>query len=226
MSSRADLRALIAARAETAWGSIALCPGIELGRGRMHELLAGESEASVGFAAALLSRFTGVTGAALWCGRTNHPNAPGLAAFGVDPNRLIFARTATDIQTLWAMEEGLRCPDLSVVAGAVSSLDLTEGRRLQLAAERHGVAALVLRRSHRWGEAELASSAAATRWKVTPLPSPRDGMTQARWRVERLRCRGAMPGEFIVRWSHAAGGIAVAAEAGDGYSAAARSDAA
>jgi protein ImuA len=192
----------------------------------MHELLAGESEAPVGFAAALLSRFTGASGAVLWCGRTNHPYAPGLSFYGVDPNRLIFARTATDIQTLWAMEEGLRCPELSAVLGAVSSLDLTEGRRLQLAAERHGVTALVLRRSYRWGEAALASSAAATRWKATPLPSPRDGMTLRRWRVERLRCRGAMPGEYIVRWSHAAGGIALAAEAGDGYSTAARSDAA
>lgn len=226
MSSRAALRALITARAEPAWGSIVLGPGIELGLGRMHEVLASDGEAANGFVGALISRIACANGAALWCGRSNHPYAPGLAAFGADPNRLIFARTSTDLETLWAMEEGLRCPDLAVVVGALTSLHSTEGRRLQLAAERHGVTAVVLRRTYRAQESNPAPSAAATRWKISPLPGASGDLSRALWRVERLRCRGAMPGEFTMEWSHATGDLAVAAASCDGFGATAQPDAA
>ena len=192
----------------------------------MHEILAGESEAADGFVGALLARITGANGAALWCGRANHPYMPGLAAFGADPNRLIFARTSTDLETLWTMEEGLRCPALAAVVGTVSSFNMTEGRRLQLASERHGVTAVVLRRLYRAHESTRAPSAAATRWKISPLGCAGDDLLRARWRVERLRCRGAMPGEFTMEWSHAACSLAVAAAPCDGFGATAQPDAA
>ena len=192
----------------------------------MYEVLASDGEAANGFVGALLARIAGAHGAALWCGRANHPYMPGLAAFGADPNRLIFARTSTDIETLWAMEEGLRCPALTVVVGALTSLNLTEGRRLQLAAERHGVTAVVLHRTYRAQESNPAPGAAATRWNISPLPGASGDLHRTRWRVERLRCRGAMPGEFTMEWSHATGDLAVAAKACDGLGAAAQPDAA
>ncbi|MCC7046720.1 MAG: damage-inducible protein [Alphaproteobacteria bacterium] len=118
-----------------------------LALGRLHEVMAPAGEAGTGFAAALLARIAGAQGRVLWCGPM--PYGPGLAEFGLDPDRVIFARTAPDAETLWAMEEGLRCPSLAAVLGEVGVLDLTAGRRLQLAAERWGVTAIALRRERR-----------------------------------------------------------------------------
>ena len=233
--------------APPAWPAVALgLPALDqalpeggIARGRMHEVVAEEGEAGTGFAALLLARLLGESGRALWCGRSSRtggvgPYAPGAAEFGIAPEQLILARTPGDAETLWAMEEGLRCPALAAVLGEVAALDLTAGRRLQLAAERHGVTALVLRRPLRAvvrGAAQrlepsaarrIEPSAAATRWRVAPLPG--EDAERARWRVELLRCRGGVPRDFVLDWSHgpgnpegfAAGGRAVAAAPGDG----------
>ncbi|MCC6472008.1 MAG: hypothetical protein IT563_27090 [Alphaproteobacteria bacterium] len=184
-----------------------------LALGRLHEVLAPAGEAGTGFAAALLARIAGAQGRVLWCGPA--PYGPGLAAFGLDPDRVIFARTAPDAETLWAIEEGLRCPSLAAVLGEVGVLDLTAGRRLQLAAERWGVTALALRRhrrpDHRLGAPRLEPSAATTRWRVAPMPGAAD---RARWNVELLRCRGGTPRDFVLEWSHETGDLAVAAAVG------------
>jgi protein ImuA len=183
-----------------------------LALGRLHEVAAQQGEAGTGFAAALLARIAGEDGRVLWCGAP--PYGPGLAEFGLDPDRVIVARTAPDAETLWAMEEGLRCPALAAVLGAVDQLDLTAGRRLQLAAERRGVTAIVLRRERRQaplaGPQRIAPSAATTRWRVSPLPSFAD---RARWSVALLRCRGGTPRDFVLEWSHETRGLAVAAAA-------------
>jgi len=157
-----------------------------LALGRLHEVMAQQGEAGTGFAAALLARIAGRDGRVLWCGPA--PYGPGLAEFGLDPRRVIVARTGPDTETLWAMEEGLRCPALAAVLGAVDQLDLTAGRRLQLAAERQGVTAIALRRERAAARTALpqriAPSAATTRWRVRPLPGP---AVAARWSVELLR---------------------------------------
>jgi protein ImuA len=186
-----------------------------LALGRLHEVLARAGEAGTGFAAALLARIAGKDGRVLWCGPA--PYGPGLAEFGLDPDRVIFAHTAPEAETLWAMEEGLRCPALAAVLGAVEALDLTAGRRLQLAAERRGVTAIVLRRhrcpDHRSGPRRLEPGAATTRWRVAPLPGPAG---RVRWNVELLRCRGGAPRDFVLEWSHATRDLAVAAAADHG----------
>jgi len=204
----------------------AALPDGGLALGRMHEVVAEDGEAGTGFAALLLARIAGKTGRVLWCGASLY--GPGLAAFGLDPDRVIFARTAPGDETLWAMEEGLRCKGLSAVLGESPMLDLTAGRRLQLAAERQGVTAVFLRRpaANRQlrGQTRLDPSAATTRWRVVPLPrapQARDHAQDcgARWRVELLRCRGGAPRDFLVDWCHATGDLAVAAAPGDGLAA-------
>ena len=50
-----------------------------------------------------------------------------------------------DDEILWAVEEGLRAPGLAAVVGEIGPLP-GGSRRLQLAAERSGVTALLLRR--------------------------------------------------------------------------------
>ncbi len=192
-----------------------------LALGRMHEIVAADGEAGTGFAALLLARIAGRTGRVLWCGPQAQASAaygPGLEAFGLDPDRVIFARTAAGEETLWAMEEGLRCRALSAVLGETPIVDLTAGRRLQLAAERGGVTALVLRRAgQRRGQVRLDPSAATTRWRVAARPRRPDERDHgASWQVGLLRCRGGTPRDFQVDWCHATGDLAVAAAAGDG----------
>jgi protein ImuA len=102
---------------------------------------------------------------------------------------------------LWAMEEGLRCSALSLVVGELwgdpAALDFTATRRLAVAAERHGVAACLIRLG---GHPDL--SGARMRWRLASLPSapnPLDPKAPGapRWDAELFRARGRPPG----RWS-------------------------
>jgi protein ImuA len=98
------------------------------------------------------------------------------------------------------MEEGLRAPGILAVVGEIGTLPAVASRRLQLAAERSGVTAFLLRRWYDSGQAareRALSNAAVTRWRIAALPSRpmRDepGVGRPRWRIELLRCRGNEP---------------------------------
>jgi protein ImuA len=99
------------------------------------------------------------------------------------------------------MEAGLRSGRPGAVLGEPRALDLTAGRRLQLAARAGGVTCLVLHA----GENGREASAAVTRWRVAAAPSrPPDGLPglgAARWRVALERCRGGVPQEWLLEWS-------------------------
>src|SRR3984893_447414 len=99
------------------------------------------------------------------------------------------------------MEEGLRAPGIAAVVGEVGALPAVASRRLQLAAERSGVIAFLLRRWRDGGQAareRALPSAAVTRWRVAALPSQplrgEPGVGYPRWWVELMRCRGGEPG--------------------------------
>jgi protein ImuA len=193
----------------------AVLPGGGLTAGALHEIMgAGPDEedgaVAAAFAAGILARLArrhGVGGSvALWCLVRGDLYAPGLAGLGLDPARLIVVRGRRDAEVLWAMEEALRegggGRGIVAVLGEVSGLSATAGRRLQLAAETSGVTALALRR---WPTGAVAArqrgmpTAAATRWRVTALPSVpaaagEPGVGRPLWRVELLRCRGAVAG--------------------------------
>jgi protein ImuA len=175
----------------------------------LHEIVGRFDEgAATGFCLALLARLTDVRGKTrpvLWCGRRIDLYGPGLAACGLDPGRFILAEAVKPADLLWAMEEGLRCPSLAAVVGAVERLDLTAARRLQLAAEAGGATGLVLRQDR---EAASGASAATTRWRVSAVPGA--GMCP-RWHVELLRCRGGRPREWHVEWCDETGDLALAA---------------
>ena len=84
-----------------------------------------------------------------------------MPAHGLDPARLVMVAAQRDDDILWAMEEGLRtgrAAGLAAVVGEIGRLPMVAGRRLQLAAERSGVTAFLLRR---WRNA--AEAAARTR---------------------------------------------------------------
>jgi protein ImuA len=178
-------------------------PGGGLVRGALHEILSMDGDEEDGalaaaFAAHILGRLAGMGGGlVLWCLPRPDLYGPSLAAHGLDPGRLVLVQAPRDAEILWAMEEGLRASGIVAVVGEVGTLPAVASRRLQLAAERSGVTALLLRRWRDGGQAareRALPNAAMTRWRVTALPSrplrSEPGVGRPRWRVELLRCRG------------------------------------
>jgi protein ImuA len=164
----------------------------------------------------LAARFAeGADNMVLWCegARTLDAgalHAPGLMRFRLAPERVICVRARTDRDALWALEEGL-AGGLAAVVGEVGAVTLTESRRLQLAAEAAGVAALLLRPA----AAAAAPGAALTRWRLATLPGAIEpgmpGVGRARWRAELFRCRGGAAATWEMEWRDETGDLALAA---------------
>jgi protein ImuA len=126
-------------------------------------------------------------------------HAAGLGAAG---QHLIHVEARDAKSALWAMEEGLRCPDLGGVIGELwgdpQALDFTATRRLAVAAERHGVACWLIRLQ---GAANL--SGARERWRLASAPSlahPFDPRAPGapRWAADLFRSRRRLPGQWVV----------------------------
>lgn len=210
----------------------AALPDGGLASGALHEIVPGDAAhdgAALGFAAAILGRFARARrGQILWIHRTAGvltapPYAPALAAF-VDPARVILASPRRVEDALWTMEEGLRCGALAAVIGEIDKVELAATRRLQLAAEKSGVPALLLRVADK---KSAAISASVTRWRVTSAPSRScldadgqslDDIGGLRWRLDLLRNRFGDPSRtetpsWLVEWTNEKGHLAVVSEA-------------
>ena len=201
-------------------------PGKGLALAALHEIAgsAGEEEdgaLAAAFLAGILARLRpGLP--VLWCLGAADLYAPGLAAFGLDPGRLILARARRPAEVLWAMEEGLRTPALAAVVGEIEALSLPASRRLLLAAEGSGVTAFALRRWRSGGKAAAqrpSPNAAQTRWRVAVLPGDvsagEPGVGRARWQVELWRCRGGVPASWVVEACDATGHVSLVAALAD-----------
>jgi protein ImuA len=184
-------------------------------------------------------------GMVLWCLSRRDLYGPGLTAHGLDPAHIVQVQASRDSEILWAMEEGLRASGILAVVGEVGALPAIASRRLQLAAERSGVTAFLLRRWRDGGQAARERSlpnAAVTRWRITALPSQpppipssarggapgrppaRAGVPGvgwgpgggcARWRVELVRCRGGEPACWEMEVADATGHVSLAAALAD-----------
>ena len=117
--------------------------------------------------------------------------------------RLIHVAAKTPEDALFALEEGVRCRDLSFVVGEVAgnprAFDFKVSRRLTLAAERHGVPLWLVRL-----DATRDLSSARLRWDVRSAASPPPRWNPAApgrpsWRAELFRARSHRPGEWILR---------------------------
>jgi protein ImuA len=205
----------------------AALPGGGLALGALHEVMgAGPDEedgaVAAAFAAGIAARLVRHRGAPiLWCLGGDDLYGPGLAAHGLPLDRLLTLRCRSDVDCLWALEEGVRSGALAGIVGELAILPPAAGRRLQLAAEASGITMLLLRR---WREGRvaarqrLAPSVAVTRWRVGALPcaaSGESGIGTPLWQVELLRCRGGTPAHWILEASDATGHVAVAAALAD-----------
>lgn len=207
----------------------AALPGGGLPVDALHEVAGTGSDlqhaaAAARFAAGILARRSGPV---LWVMERADLFAPGLACAGLHPDRVIFARAGRD--GLLVMEEGLRHRGLAGVVLELSGpLSLTASRRLHLAAEASGVMALVLCRPWQGREAPAGTTAAATRWRVSALPSPPvlphapdvPGLGRIRWRLDLLRCRGGRTGWWNVEACDAEGRLGLVPALADGPAAA------
>ncbi|MBM3534182.1 MAG: hypothetical protein FJX60_14235 [Alphaproteobacteria bacterium] len=182
---------------------------------RLHAVVAaGEREAgaATGFLLSLAIRvMQAEPGPVLWCGRHPELYAPALADYGLDPGRLILVRARSEVDRLWAFEEGLRTKGLAVaVAELEKPLDLAGSRRLQLAAER-GTTGFALRLDG----GDAAASAVETRWRIASASSvaPAEdahGVGNPRWQVTLERCRGGRPGHWLMEKNDATGDLSLA----------------
>ncbi|TVR97005.1 MAG: hypothetical protein EA406_10505, partial [Rhodospirillales bacterium] len=189
-----------------------------LPRAGLHDIIAADmSAAAAGFTALLLGRLLAEGGAVAWCRRARAGAgrmpavlyAPGLARFGLDPDRLIVVEAGSETDLLWALEEGLRSGALAGVAGEIGAAPPIALRRLQLAAETTATLALLVRPARTLA----ASTPALTRWQVGSVPgliggsavtphaataihpdadsAPPADPVHPRWRVELLRWRAS-----------------------------------
>lgn len=189
-----------------------------LRRHALHEIVAAahQAPAASGFIAGLLMRLgrrpfvwlrqdaAGMEGGEL--------HAPGLAAFGIDPARVLSVRARDALAVLKAAQDAFprgndRRSGIGAVVielnGAPSCLDLTASRRLALAARAAGATALLLR----LGEGAVPS-AAVTRWEITAASSGgrvrAHGPGRPSFAVTVSRNRHGATGRWLMEWdSHA-----------------------
>jgi protein ImuA len=187
----------------------------------------GDEAAATLFLAALAARFSrreGGAGQVLWALARRDLFAPGLAQAGLTPERVLYAECRSDEEVLAVMEEGLRHGALCAVIGETGRAGMAALRRLQLAAEEGGTAALLLRRWRKAGADPLGlPSAALTRWRIgnapsAPLPFAAEvgsGIGRARWHVALVRQRGGPPHQWLLEAPDAEARLALAARSGD-----------
>src|SRR5262249_40073580 len=154
-------------------------PGGGLPLGRLHEIAGAGAEretpaATTGFVASLAQRVM-KDGVVVWVLQRDDVYAPGLQAFGLPAERVIFVRVDKDKDALAVQEDALRTRGVTACVGEIASLDLTAARRLQLVSEQNGATAFVLRRNiyaaPRIREGKAEGVAATTRWRIASSAS-------------------------------------------------------
>lgn len=198
------------------FGALALdrcLPGGGLPLGQWHEFFGDgmemETGASTAAFAALVASPLASRGEAIWILRRDDLFAPGLVGLGFPAERLIQVCARDEDEALAVAEDALSTVGVVAVFAEVEGVDLTAGRRLQLACETHGATGFVIRRRPFGGAGwkGAAGSAAATRWKIAPAasePGPGEfGLGPPRWRAELERCRGGRSGAWLMEASAA-----------------------
>ena len=146
---------------------------------------------------------------------------PAAVRLGLDLDRTIVVRPRNHQETIWALEQALRCPGVATTLSWIEQLPDRLFRRLQLAAE-HGAGLGLLMRP---AEAVQTPSWADLRWWVQPVPGGADALRSGeeastmqagfvqqapndvrsclsfssgrRLRVELLHCREGTPGGVV-----------------------------
>jgi hypothetical protein len=152
--------------------------------GRLHELLGENDTGGLGVTLGWLTKDSTNAACHVWIGKTAWPASTALHQLGLlETSLLIDARSAAE--RAWAAELCVRCSSIAAVVADGRGFDLTMTRRLQLAARGASCRLIVLRPAGEGG-----SSAAGSRWRVSPVPAVGDLARRPRWSVELLRRKG------------------------------------
>ena len=139
--------------------------------------------------------------ALIWIDPAGSLYPPAVMAGPVPIGEFDLVRPTTDDDTTWATVECLRCKQVAVVVSLIMhKLSRVEVRRLQLAAESGGAAAIVMRPNLK--SAAIDVYAAATRWHVSPAPGER---TIQRWKIKQIHGHGRS--DFLLEKNRATGQI-------------------
>lgn len=167
----------------------------------------------------------GTKGAVVWIAESWKPtvNPEGLTPY-CNPGRLLLTRADSQLNVLASAETALRSGAAGLVVAEVSgAIGLTEGRRLQLAAEAGGTTAILLIPEG------AGSNAAETRWRCAGVSIPSGGASSpsggastprqnshdsTHWRWSLIKNKIGTLSEWIVRWDAASHRIIVVSEAG------------
>jgi protein ImuA len=127
--------------------------------------------------------------------RTFYP--PAAVALGVPLSRTIVVRVDTPCDEHWAFRQALGCRAVRAVWGRVERLDGRAMRRLQLAAERSGGVAMLVRPGSvrgqpTWAHTQLSVRPLSGQARAGQTQAGREGSSQRSlgFRVELVRCRG------------------------------------
>lgn len=180
-------------------------PGNVFAKGAVHELISNSAEEATctsGFISVVLGKLMPNTGYCLWIStvprRSVFPSA--LKGFGIDPERILFVDAGKTKDTLWAIEEALKCNALVAVVGEITELTFNDSRRLQLAVEKSHVTGFI----HRFRPKTENAVACVTRWKIKPVTSAAGetpGVGFSRWNIDLLKVRNGKTGNWEVQWS-------------------------
>ena len=172
--------------------------------GAVHEFISNRPPAAAatgGFVAGLVAPLMAKGGACVWISASRKVFPPGLKAFGIEPDRVVFVDLRRDREVLWAMEEALKCEGLAAVVGETPEVSLTASRRFQLAVEQSRVTGFLLRHHPRNNQ----PIACVARWMVSSLTSALEGdmpgLGHPRWTVELIKVRNGQPGIWQMEWS-------------------------
>jgi protein ImuA len=171
--------------------------------GAMHELISPLREnaaASCGFMAGLVSGLMAAGGVCVWVSAARKIYPPGLKAFGIEPDQVVFMDMRREKDVLRVTEEALQCEGLAAVVGEIRDISFNDSRRLQLAVEQSRVTGFLVRHNPRY----VHPVAAVARWHITHLPSDPDpgmpGLGFPRWNIELSRVRNGRPGSWQLEW--------------------------
>ncbi len=164
--------------------------------GCIHEVKGANLASALTFSTILSARLAGDQGNIVYISPDRSLHPLGLLPYGtrLDQFLLVTVRRSQDLA--WAVMEALRCSQVSAVMTVLDGLNLTDSRRLQLAAENSGATGFLLGRA-----ASAPIAAPITRWKVSSsVGKPGQRFDEPAWTLDLLYCRGGRPGSWSIEW--------------------------
>jgi protein ImuA len=172
--------------------------------GSIHEFIISKTEQTAptwGFVTGIAGKLVQGAGVTLWISSRRSVFPPGLAIFGIQPEKIIFIDLQNELDCFWVMEEALKCKGLTVVVCETQNLSFTASRRFQLAVEQSGITGFVLRHMPR----SLSANACIARWRISSLKSQLQdempGVGFPRWNVELLKLRNGKQRNWQVEFA-------------------------